>query len=213
MPTPLVPFARSLETAPDRLQNLGHHGMTGRMPHPGQLKGKLPSRFRRPPQRRHRIPAAFRLDQPVESLDDLRIGLLKFLTASAWRPDPASRRRRRVRSLLHPTFDRVPGRTCRPGNGRNSTMPPRIRLRAHRSRNEITCAFRTLHRPVTCDDALDRVFVTSLRPHSDPPLPLVQMGPLLLQAPPHRDKLRRTIVHHGHNRTEAITRESQTQIK
>ncbi|WP_462203229.1 GNAT family N-acetyltransferase, partial [Frankia sp. CcWB3] len=32
------------------------------------------------------------------------------------------------------------------------------------SRNEITCAFRTLHRPVTCDDALDHVFVTSLRP-------------------------------------------------
>ncbi len=35
------------------------------------------------------------------------------------------------------------------------------------SRNEITCAFRTLHRPVTCDDALDHVFVTSLRPLSD----------------------------------------------
>ncbi|WP_462186012.1 HNH endonuclease signature motif containing protein [Frankia sp. CcWB2] len=32
------------------------------------------------------------------------------------------------------------------------------------SRNEITCAFRTLHRPMTCDDALDHVFVTSLRP-------------------------------------------------
>ncbi len=32
------------------------------------------------------------------------------------------------------------------------------------NRNEITCAFRTLHGPVTCDDALDHVFVTSLRP-------------------------------------------------
>ncbi len=48
--------------------------------------------------------------------------------------------------------------------GRRIRAIIRALIRALRSRNEITCAFRTLHRPVTCDDALDHVFVTSLRP-------------------------------------------------
>jgi hypothetical protein len=33
------------------------------VPGPGQLLGQRPSRFRRPPQRRHRVPAHVRLDQ------------------------------------------------------------------------------------------------------------------------------------------------------
>jgi hypothetical protein len=100
-------LGRALQTEAVLPQQPAHRRRRHRMALLGQLGRQMTQRLRRPPQRRHRIPAGVRLDQPQQGRHQLRVMRGDRPTPSAGSPGPPDRQRLlRGIQLGHPAAHR-----------------------------------------------------------------------------------------------------------
>jgi hypothetical protein len=86
-------FDVGLQTEPLLAQQIGDHVGSDLVAPTGQCGGKVASRARRPPQRRHRIPALVGLHQPQQRRDQAHIEISHPFTTTAGPTDPPQRGR------------------------------------------------------------------------------------------------------------------------
>ena len=99
MLAPLGGLDVGLQAVPQRLEQPAHHELADLMTALAQRRGQRPGGLAGPPQRRHRIPAAVRVDQLFQRCHQRRVmGLGAFATATGL-PRGAHRRRRRIVEL------------------------------------------------------------------------------------------------------------------
>jgi hypothetical protein len=82
-----------LQAEPFPLQQSAHRRGRDRMALPGELRGQVPQRLGRPPQRRHRITTLVRLHQRQQGRDQSRVRPGGGLAAPTRPPDAAGRER------------------------------------------------------------------------------------------------------------------------
>ena len=78
----------ALQAVAQTVQQLPDPDVTDPMPGGGQRIGQVPGRLRRPPQRRHRVPASDRVDQGVQRRQHAWVGLGQGLATTTGLTDP-----------------------------------------------------------------------------------------------------------------------------
>ncbi len=126
-------LAGRLQAVPGRAQQIRHRGVADGVPHRGQLGRQVPRRFRRPPQRRLRIPPRRWLDQRIHTAQQFRVGAIGFLATTPGRPNTTVRPFFGIAIQLgEPATNRRPRRAGGPMHRGDPTTPPRPRFRRQR---------------------------------------------------------------------------------